>query len=120
VRNAGSDDDDIEITGFYFTNPLAVGAVNQDINTITVQVPSRTNTANLVPTVYFRGMSIRPGSGAANDFSGPVVYTVTGRNGKTRSYMVTVNNTASSTKDITRFDFSGIGDTETVIGAVSR
>jgi hypothetical protein len=118
VRNAGSDDDDIEITGFYFTNPLAVGAINQDVNTITVQVPSRTNTANLVPAVYFRGMSVRPGSGAANDFSGPVVYTVTGRNGKTRPYMVTVNNTASSTKDITRFDFSGIGDTETVIGAV--
>jgi hypothetical protein len=117
VRNAVPQDEDIEITGFYFTNPLAAGTIYQDANTITVVVPSKTNRANLVPTVYFRGMSIKPGSGAARDFTGPVVYTVTGRNGKTRPYMVTVNSTPSSTKDSTRFDFPGI-ETETVIGGV--
>jgi hypothetical protein len=63
-------------------------------------------------------MSVRPNSGAANDFSGPVVYTVTGRNGKTRSYTVTVNNTPSGSKDIVRFDYPGIENTETIIGAV--
>jgi hypothetical protein len=63
-------------------------------------------------------MSVRPNSGAANDFSGPVVYTVTGRNGKTRSYTVTVNHTLSSSKDIVRFNFPGIENTETIIGAV--
>jgi hypothetical protein len=63
-------------------------------------------------------MSLRPGSGAVNDFSGPVVYTVTGRNGSTRPYRVVVTSQASSTKDITRFNFPGIDGVETVIGAV--
>jgi hypothetical protein len=119
VRNANLADDDIkEITGFYFTNPLAVGTINQDTNTITVLVPSKTNTAGLVPSVYIRGISVNPGSGTANNFSSPAVYTVTARNGTTRSYTVTVRSTPSSTKDITRFDFPGIINTETVIGAV--
>jgi hypothetical protein len=99
-------------------NPLAVGMINQDANAVTVTVPSKTNTTNLVPTVYFRGISVRPGSGAATDFSGPVVYTVTGGNGKTRPYTVTVNSTLSGTKDIVRFDFPDIENTETIIGAV--
>jgi hypothetical protein len=118
VRHANDDDDTIEITGFYFTAPLAAGTINDAANTITVIVPTKTNTASLVPTVYFKGMSVSPGSGAANNFSGPVVYTVKGVNGKTRPYTVTVLKTPSSSKDITRFDFPGITGSETVIGAV--
>jgi hypothetical protein len=118
VRNARPQDDGIEITGFYFTEPLAVGAVNQDTNTITVRVPSKTGTANLRPTVYFKGMSLKHGSGAANNFSGPASYTVTGNSGKTRTYTVTVISTPSGAKDITRFSFPGIFNTETIIGAV--
>jgi hypothetical protein len=118
VRNAVSSEDDIEITGFYFTEPLAVGAVNQNANTITVAVPSTTNTVSLRPTVYFKGMSVKPGSGAVNNFGGPVTYTVTGNSGKTRSYTVTVISTPSSTNDITRFTFPGTPNTETIIGAV--
>jgi hypothetical protein len=111
-------DDDPKILGFYFTNPLAAGVVNQDTNTITVTVPSKTNTSALAPVVYFNGISVKPGSGSVNNFSGPSLYTVTGRTGKTRSYTVSVNPTASITKDITSFVFSGIPNTETVIGAV--
>jgi hypothetical protein len=118
VRHAGGDDDTIEITGFYFTAPLAAGTINQAANTITVIVPAKTDTASLVPTVYFKGMSVSPGSGAANNFNGPVVYTVTGINGKTRPYTVTVQKTPSSAKDITRFAFPGLTGAETVIGAV--
>jgi hypothetical protein len=118
VRKATSLEENIEITGFYFPEPLAVGLVNQNANTITVTVPSKTNTASLKPTVYFKGLSVKPGSGAVNNFSGPVTYTVTGNSGKTRAYTVTVNSTPSSTKDITRFNFPGISNTETVIGAV--
>jgi hypothetical protein len=117
VRDAETTDDP-EITGFYFTEPLAAGLVNQDTNTITVTVPSKTNAASLRPTVYFRGLSVKPGSGAVNNFSGPVTYTVTGKSGKTRPYTVTVNSTPSNTKDITRFTFPGISNTETIIGAV--
>jgi hypothetical protein len=118
VRNAVPDEDKIEITGFYFTEPLAVGAVNQDTDTITVRVPSKTNTASLRPTMYFKGMSVKPGSGAVNNFSGPVTYTVTGISGKTRPYTVTVISTPSSSSDITRFTFPDIPGIETIIGAM--
>jgi hypothetical protein len=118
VRNEGPDEEDLAITGFYFTEPLAVGAINQEANTITISVPSKTNPASLKPTVYFKGLSVKPGSGAVNNFSGPVTYTVTGNSGKTRSYTVTVISAPSSTKDITRFTFPGLSNTETIIGAV--
>jgi hypothetical protein len=118
VRNAGGGDDDIEITGFYFTTPLAAGVVNQEANTIAVIVPSGTDTTSLAPTVYFKGMTVSPGSDRANNFNGPVIYTVTGINGKTRPYTVTVTKTPSSSKDLTSFDFPGIVGSETVIGAV--
>jgi hypothetical protein len=118
VRNAADREEDIEITGFYFTDPLAVGLINPTADTITVQVPSKTNKAALRPKVYFRGMSVKPGSGAVNNFSGPVSYTVTGTSGKIRPYTVTVISVPSSIKDITRFTFLGIPNTETIIGAV--
>jgi hypothetical protein len=63
-------------------------------------------------------MSLTPGSGSAVNFSGPVVYTVTARNGTIRPYTVTVKVMPSNTKDITRFNFPGIITTETVIGAI--
>jgi hypothetical protein len=116
VRNAESTDDP-KITGFYFTEPLAAGVINEETNTITVAVPSGTNRGSLVPTVYFNGQSVSPGSGAAANFTGPKNYTVTGPSGKTRSYTVTVNLVPSSAKDITRFQFPGIANTETIIGA---
>jgi hypothetical protein len=74
--------------------------------------------ASLKPTVFFNGMSLNPGSGTVKNFTGPVLYTVTARDGTTRSYTVTVRVTPSNTKDITRFDFPGITTIDTVIGAV--
>jgi hypothetical protein len=62
-------------------------------------------------------MSLAPGSGRANNFSKPAAYTVTGVNGRTRTYTVIVNPVPSSTKDITGFKFSGVPNTETIIGA---
>jgi hypothetical protein len=118
VRNAAPLEDDIEITGFYFTEPLVVGTINQATDTITVAVPSKTDRTALKPVVYFKGMSVKPASGAVNDFSGPVTYTVIGNSGKTRPYTVMVNSSPSAGKDITRFTFPGIPDSETIIGAL--
>jgi hypothetical protein len=117
VVHAATFDDEPEILGFYFTSPLAVGVVNQNTYAITVTVPPGTNTRALAPTLYFKGVSVRPGSGAVNNFDSPVVYTVTGSTGKTKSYLVTVRPTPSSTKDITRFGFPAIPGAETIIGA---
>jgi hypothetical protein len=111
-------DDDPKILGFYFTNPLAVGMVDEYKRTITVTVPPGTNTGALTPTLYFRGVSVQPGSGVMNNFAGTATYTVTGSTGKTKSYLVMVNPTPSSTKDITRFRFPSVPGAETIIGAV--
>ncbi|MDR0644608.1 MAG: DUF5018 domain-containing protein [Treponema sp.] len=116
--HAESNDSEPEITGFYFTNPLAAGMVNQNTNTISVTVPSGANLRVLAPTLYFNGISVNPASDVTNDFSAPVVYTVTGTTGKTRRYTVTVNSMASNVKDITSFTFPGVADSQTVIGAV--
>ncbi|MDR1277931.1 MAG: DUF5018 domain-containing protein [Treponema sp.] len=107
----------IEITGFYFTEPLAVGKINQDANLINVTVPSGTMLESLKPTVYFTGMNLNPGSGMANNFASPATYTVTGRSGKTRTYSVVVSAVPSNTKDITRFRLSGVVNSGLIIGA---
>jgi hypothetical protein len=114
-----SNDDNPEITGFYFTNPPAVGLVNQNTDTISVTVPSGANIRALTPALYFNGASVQPASGQAKDFSGPVAYTVTGTSGKTRQYTVTVTPTPSNAKDITRFTIPGVPSAETVISAVT-
>jgi hypothetical protein len=118
VRNRLAAEDEPEITGFYFTEPLAVGTINRETKIITVTVPSGVNRGSLRPAVYFKGLSVKPVSGAAVNFTGPATYTVTGTSGKTASYTVIVNPTPSSAKDITRFQFPGIINTETIIGAV--
>jgi hypothetical protein len=110
--------DNIEITGFYFNTPLAVGKINQGANTITVVVSSGTNLGNLTPTVYFTGMTLDPGSGKANNFTDPAMYTVTGKSGKTRTYTVVVNLTPSGSKDITQYKLSGVANSNLIIGAV--
>jgi hypothetical protein len=112
------EDEDIEITGFYFTEPLAVGKINQNANMISVTVPSGTSRESLKPTVYFTGMGLNPGSGTANDFTNIAMYTVTGFSGKIRTYSVVVNSVPSSSKDITRFKLSGVANSSLVIGAV--
>jgi hypothetical protein len=118
VHNAIPGVADPKILGFYFTSPLAVGVVNQDANAITVTVPPGTNTRALTPTIYFEGVSVRPGSGTVNNFSSPVIYTVTNAVGTPRSYLVTVTAAPSSAKDITAFKFPAAPGAETVIGAV--
>jgi hypothetical protein len=110
-------DENIEITGFYFTNPLAVGKINQNANTISVTVPSGTGRGSLSPSVYFTGMALNPGSGTANNFTSPVEYTLTGVTGKTRIYTVMVNPAPSGSKDITRFKLSGVVNSGLIIGA---
>ncbi|MBI2444218.1 MAG: carboxypeptidase regulatory-like domain-containing protein [Candidatus Magasanikbacteria bacterium] len=57
---------------------------------IAVTVPSGTNVTALVPTIIHTGASVSPGSGAAQDFTNPVTYTVTALDGSTQAYTVTV------------------------------
>jgi len=94
--------------------------------TINLQVPYGVGpyVDSLVPTIVHTGESVSPADGAAQDFTNPVTCTVTGINGTTKEYTVTVTVLPNDAKDITSFDFllaenSGKGFTGDVIGSVN-
>jgi len=59
--------------------------------TIKAEVPSGTDLTKLSPTITTSGKAlVSPASGTTQDFSKPVVYTVTAEDGSTQAYIVTV------------------------------
>jgi hypothetical protein len=58
---------------------------------VTAVVPLNTDVSELVPTIEVSDLAtVNPASGIAQDFSSPVVYTVTAENGDEKSYTVEV------------------------------
>jgi|GEM_PF-311431 len=84
-----------EITDFRFnvTNPSAVGTINGDV--ITVDLPSNINPENLIATfsssarstVTINGVDQQSGI-TVNNFSAPLIYTVTAEDGSTKNFTV--------------------------------
>jgi hypothetical protein len=114
----GTDDNAKQITGFYFTSPVAAGVIDQTNKTITVKVPYGTNLASLVPTIYYNALRVDPASGAARNFSSPAIYTAWANNGTSQQYTVYVQPEKDNAKEITVFTFPDAGVLETVIGSV--
>jgi hypothetical protein len=77
------------ITAFRFADPSTTGGINEGAKIITVGVPPSTG-SSMVPLITHTGASISPPSGEAQDFTGPVTYTVTAEDGSTAVYTVTV------------------------------
>ena len=60
------------------------GVVDETGKTVTLNLPVETDVTQLVPTIVVsEGATVDPASGVAQDFSNPVVYTVTALNGST-------------------------------------
>jgi hypothetical protein len=109
-----------EIKTFSFesvnNNPaLSVNAIGQiSGNTITVILPFNTDRTNLVASFTFDGETVKIGTTAqisdetVNDFSAPLEYIVTAADGSTVTYTVTVDNSQSGDKEITRFAINGV------------
>ncbi len=93
------------ITAFRFADPAAQGTVQDTLHTIAVTVPFGTDVTALVPTITHTGASISPATGVAEDFTNPVVYTVTAADSSTQDYTVTVTEAPSTAKAITAFGF---------------
>ena len=104
------------ITSFTFSHPSATGIIDQDNHTIEVTVPCGTVVNSLTPTISYSGESIDPVSDVAQDFSTPVIYTVTAEDGSTQEYTVSVDVALSSSKEITSFSF----DNPSVVGAINN
>ncbi len=90
-----NDSSDKEITSFVFLADnnllLTSDAAGIIINTaITVYVPIGTDITALIPSIEFNGESLSPGNGQPQDFSQPVMYTVTAEDGTVLDYTATV------------------------------
>jgi 6-phosphogluconolactonase len=81
------------------------------VNTIDLTVPYGTGLTALTPTIVITGASVNPGSGAVQDFTAPVLYTVTAADATTKDYTVTVTEALNPAKDITSFTILGIPGT---------
>jgi hypothetical protein len=81
------------ITVFDFSlNPEVIGRIDQENHTIDLDVPFGTDVSRLQPLVAISpGARVVPGSGVAEDFSNPIVYTVTAGDGSAQDYTVRVN-----------------------------
>jgi hypothetical protein len=105
-----------EITAFSLRsvdNPLlpadVIGVINA--NAVSLTVPYGTDVTSLVADFTATGASVAVGSEpqasriTANDFTRPVIYTVTADDGSTRDYTVTVTVALNSAKRMTAFSF---------------
>jgi hypothetical protein len=95
-----------DITGFTIPNQVGVSTIGT--NTIDVTMPYGTDVTSLTPTITVSdGASVSPLSGAAQDFTNPVTYTVTAANGSTKTYTVTVTVSTDVPPTITTASLSG-------------
>lgn len=87
---------DKAITAFNFTSLAVTGSINETDHTIALTVPYGTAVTALVPTITMTGATVNPTSGTAQNFTLPVIYTVTAANATTQAYVVTVTVAANS------------------------
>lgn len=91
------------ITSFEFESPKARGIISEVDRRIVITVPYGTTETRFSPVIQHSGASVYPASGAQQDFWEPVDYTVTARDGSTRSYTVELVVANVSSKMITSF-----------------
>lgn len=95
----------------------ATGTINETAKTIAVTVPYATNVTALVATFTTVGTGITVGAAAqtsaatANDFTSPVVYTLTAADNTTATYTVVVTVAANTVKAITAYSLAGVAGT---------
>ncbi len=84
-------DNEKSILRFYFEELDCEGLIYEVTHQIDCYVPAETDVTALVPVIEVsEGASVSPASGEPQDFTDPVVYTVTAQNGTTAEYTVSV------------------------------
>ncbi|RFS17594.1 hypothetical protein [Emticicia sp. C21] len=78
-------------------NPVVKGEIDTISKTVNVWVPSGIDLKSLKPTIEISsGASIIPASGVSQDFTNPVVYTITAANGNKQAIAVNVKSKQST------------------------
>lgn len=72
-------------------NPPVTGILNANTKIVSVDVPFGTNLSNMSPSISFKGNTIQPASGIAQDFSKQVFYTITAQDGTEYEFSVMVS-----------------------------
>lgn len=98
-----------QITGFTISDQVGNSTINEQQHTIEVTMPYGTDLTSLSPTVTISAKaSVSPVSGAAQNFSGSVVYTVTAEDGNEQEYTVTVTCEDAPTEYDVTYDLTNI------------
>ena len=94
------------ITDFRFSglSPEVISDIDESAKTIQLYVPAATDISSLAPSIIHSGLSISPNSGVAQNFTSPVIYTVTASDASTANYTVTVTKARNNEKAIEVFD----------------
>ena len=118
---------DKAITAYFFAGYTgATGVINEALKTIAVTVPFGTDVTTLVATFATTGTIVKIGAAVqtsaatANNFTGPLLYTVTAADGSTATYTITVTVAANSAKAITAYSFAGYTGATGVINEVAK
>lgn len=92
-----------QITYFKIVTPAATGIIDTINKTIGISVPSGTTLTSLITDISIAaGHKISPASGVAQNFTNPVVYTVTRPDKTTTNWTVTVTGPILINADITQ------------------
>ena len=101
------------ITAYSFTNPTALGVINESAKTIDVALPFGSNVTALVALFSTTGASVKVAgieqvSGTtANNFTSPVMYSVTAVDSTSATYLVTVTVAASTAANAIKLASTG-------------
>lgn len=107
-----------EIKEFKFTSlqPEVLGRINTSNNKITFVVKPGTDVTALTPTITLsKWAKVKPMSGLPQDFSKPIVYTVTAEDGTTKAYTVSI---ISDENKILSYKFTSF--TPEVVGVIDE
>ena len=110
-----------DITAFSIASINVTGVING--TNITATVPFGTDVSNLIATFTNSPLSSvsilgtpQVSATTSNNFTGPVVYTVTAQDNSTKEYTVTISiATPSSAKDITAYSFASLSMNGTIL-----
>ncbi len=109
TKDAPSTGNDIVSFRFEDLDPAVNGIISSSNHSVSLEVPSGTNVAALVPTIgVSENATVSPESGAAQDFSSGVTYTVTAQDGVTQDWVVTVSVASAGKTTLFSEDFEDI------------
>ncbi|MEM0939765.1 MAG: DUF5018 domain-containing protein [Bacteroidota bacterium] len=94
-----------DILSFELSGQIGTSTINTTTHSIDILVAPGTDLSSLTPTISVSsGASISPASGVAQDFTNPVIYTVTGNDEETLQYWNVAVSNASTGTDIVSVD----------------